>query len=79
MCHIFGEQVMITLVTFLCALVLISFKTFMRMVIEDECLFQQPTPWCLLALKHLWEWLLKMSAYFNNQLIRCYFKVSNFF
>ena len=43
MCHIFGEQVMITLVTFLCALVLISFKTFMGMVIEDECLFQQPT------------------------------------
>ena len=79
MCHIFGEQIMITLVTFLCALVLISFKTFMGMVIEDECLFQQPTPWCLLALKCLWEWLLKMTAYFNNQLIRCYFKVSNFF
>ena len=39
----FGEQVMITLITFLCALVLISLKTFMGMVIEDECLFQQPT------------------------------------
>ena len=43
MCHVYGEQVMITLVTFSCALVLISFKTFMGMVIEDECLFQQPT------------------------------------
>ena len=42
MCHIFCEQVIITLVTFICAWVLISFKTFMWTVIGDECLFQQP-------------------------------------
>ena len=37
--NIFGEQVMITLGTFLCTWVLISFKTFMWIIIEDECLF----------------------------------------
>ena len=42
LCHIFRELVMTTLVTFLCAWVFISFKTFMWMVIGDECLFQQP-------------------------------------
>ena len=53
-CHIFGEQVMITLVMFLRTLMLISFNTFMGMV-------------------------MKMSTYFNNQLILCYFKVLNCF
>ena len=51
MCHIFGEQVMITLVTFY-------------------------APGCLSSLKGLCKWLLEMSAYFNNHLILCYFKLS---
>ena len=48
MCHIFCEQVMIKLPTFICEWALISFKTF------------------------------EMSPYFNNQLVLCFFKVSNF-
>ena len=49
MCHIFCEQVMIKLATFICDWVLIRFKTF------------------------------EMSPYFNNHLVLCFFKVSNFF
>ena len=48
MCHIFCEQVMINLATFICDWVLISFKTF------------------------------EMIPYFNNHLVLCFFKVSNF-
>ena len=33
---------------------------------------------CLLALKRLCERLLEMGDYFNNHLIPCFFKVSNF-
>ena len=36
-------------------------------------------PACLLALKRLCEWLLEMTAYFNNHLILCYFKVFHFY
>ena len=49
MCHIFCEQVMINLATFICDWVLISFKTF------------------------------EIGPYFNNHLVLCFFKVSNFF
>ena len=46
---------------------------------REKVMIKLGTFLCLLGLKRLCEWLLEMSAYFNNHLILCYFKVFYFY